>query len=811
VIPVDRDDAPALSYDSDLSAEDWEYIENTYVQLGLNAVQLAMAGQYGIVTPSDPISSSNKTLLPEVDPGDAFLYHVRAGGAVTQKGQFTYLAQDQDLVIADANSRPLADGQLFVIVLRYLLIESDSDKVMTHAGFYEPKYTRLAPPEQRLQLLRLEDYQTTAPSALYDAVALGVLRITSSEGALTTTLTITRDAYPFNRPWFSPVDAIHRASVGSGTVTATNPHGYTLADLDVGPIPLFQLYRTAGTIIAKDWQYPRCAGNLTREVIKVSSLYKGVVARLTGKPVVMGRLIGNTTGRQLAYYYDPIYNAALLLNPISSDDTELTLEYTTALSLVPRLVSQTVRVGKAESWEAVIAEGRVVPTANLLADQDVDLSDSGGAVQPTEVYVAGDGVAFRNPQTLLCNARINKDFAGGLANPTAAMVRLGLPRLLITDRVPLTCTVTLTGTDYLGQAQTDIITVDYTPEPISHPDDTMPHLLDSLQLPSGMTTLPAEIARQRRLIVGSRGSFFYATKLFASISTVRIDDLQGGTTDAALTLQAILDSRGTCKVASLLMVDHRPTGLVDARDIDYVLRDPSTLTVNAALTTAATAISTTMGQTIYTTTILESLARPLWMDVSNSLLDDNADESAYYKSRAVPINPRVQLSGSDYNFDKSFPSMVLGNLPDQWRHLLTPEPAALDWRVMLGQTPIFQWVWEHLHSNGIFRRFATMLPQYFYPNGGAVGNTPTGAATHLAVQCLGQPEWARLTFTRYGNPDGSHEDDTYVLDGPRWVTGTIINLMSLPWSLAYTKSLCVELRGKELPGYVVVIGREEPI
>jgi hypothetical protein len=75
------------------------------------------------------------------------------------------------------------------------------------------------------------------------------------------------------------------------------------------------------------------------------------------------------------------------------------------------------------------------------------------------------------------------------------------------------------------------------------------------------------------------------------------------------------------------------------------------------------------------------------------------------------------------------------------------------------------------------------------------------------VQCLGAPEWARLTFTRYG-VGGAYEDATHVLDGPRWVHGTTIDLQAtLPWLPEYTKSLYVELRGRDLQGYVVGLGR----
>lgn len=812
MIPVTRDDAPGLNYDADLSADDWEYIENMYVQLGLGAVQLAMAGTYGIVSPTDVTLSDSKNLLPEVDPGDQFHYVVRAGGAVTPKGQYTYLPEDQDLYILDPQGAALADGQLFVILLRYLLVELDADKVYTHTKFFLPKYTRLAPPAQRLVLLRYDDYASAAPSTLYDAVALGVVRVTSSGGALTTTLTITRDAYPFNRPWFSTVDVYHRTRVGTGAVTDTNPHGQTLEDFDVGPVPLFQLQRTTGGIVAKDYQYPRCPGHLVQETIKTTALFQGVAATLQQRPATLGKLTGVTTGRQLAYYYDHVQNQIIILNPINSTDLELTLEYTTATSLAPRLVNQTVRVGAAGSWEAVISEGRVVMPAKLTASQDVDLSDCGGEVQPVDVYLSGQGIAFRNPQTLLCGARLQADFPGGLATPTATLKRSGLPRLLILDRVALTCAVTVTGTDTLGQTLTEIIQVNYTPSALTYPDDTLPSLLDSMPLPSGVT-LPPELARQRRLLTGAypTGAFFYATKLFATVTSVRLDNLTGGSQDGTLTLQAILDARGCCKLASLVLADQRPAGLVDARLIECNLRDTSPLTAldHAALAGVAATLDTQLGTAYCKTSFLESFAAPRWADLTATLLGENADDSAYYKSRAIPINIRTALAGAGYDLGKSTPMLLAGHLPERWRELLTPEPSTLDWRVLLAQVPVFQWVWQHLHGSGIFDRLGWLLaPQPTNPDGGALRDVPNTPTRLLSVQCLGAPEWARLTFTRYGNPDGSYEDMPWVLEGPRYVHGTLLDLVSvLPWSPEYTKSLYVELRGRDLQGYVVGMGR----
>lgn len=811
MIPVSRDDAPGLNFDSDLSSDDWEYIEDMYVQLGLGAVQLMMADHYGVVSPTDPTLVSSKALLPEVDPGNQFHYWVRAGGAVTPKGQFTYLPFDLDLYILDPKGQPLADGQLYVILLRYLLVELESDNVLTRAKFYLPKYTRLAPPATRLMLMRYDDYVSAAPSSLYDAVALGVVRVTSASGALTTALTITNDAYPFNRPWFSPVDVWHRNRTGTGTITDSNPHGQTLEDFDVGPVPLFQLQRTAGGIVAKDYQYPRCPGHLVRETIQSTALVHGVVATLQQRPAALGTLTGTTTGKQYAYYYDHVYNQIVILNPIHSTDLELTLAYTTATSLTPRLVGQTVRVGAAGSWEAVISEGRIVMPAALTAEQDVDLSDLGGEVQTADVFVSGTGVAFRNPQTLLCGARLQSDFSGGRATPTASLKRVGLPRVLIVDQVALTAIVTLSGTDSLGQTLTEAITVNYVPPPLFYPTDPLPHELDSVQLPAGVT-LPPELTRQRRLVTGTypTGSFFYGTKLFATLTSIQIDQLTGSSRDGTLTLQAVLDARGCCKLASLVTADHRPVNLTDARLVDCNLRDSEALnaTDHAALITAATNITATMGTAYCKSSFVETFTQPGWADVAATALAENADDSGYYKSRAIPLNIRAALAGSGYDLTKSTPDLLIGHLPESWRELLTPEPSTIDWRASLAQVPVFQWVWQYLHGSGLFRRLTRVLPQSQFPDGGALRDVQTTPPRVLAVQCLGAPEWARLTVTRYGLPDGSHDDDAFVFDGPRWVTGTPIDLVAaLPWSPEYTKSLYVEVRGRSLLGYVAVVGR----
>ena len=824
MIPVDRSDAPSLNFDSDLSAEAWELIEDSYVQMGLGAVQLAMAGNYGVVSPTDPTLSESTALLPVVDPGNQFHYVVNMGGAVTPKGQFTYLPLDQDLYIVDPLGGPLADGQLYVIVLRYLLVELAADSVLTRAKFYEPQYWRLAPPAQRLQLMRFDDYASAAPPTLYNAVALGVVRVTSNNGALTTTLTVTRDAYPFNRPWFSPVDVIHRSYVGTGTVTAANPHGQTLEDLDVGPVPLLQMPRTAGGIIAKDYQYPRCPGHLTQETIAYTSLVQGVVATLQQRPATLGKLLGAVTGQQLAYYYDTVLNQIIVLNPIDQLDTALTLEYTTATSLTPRLVSQTVRVGATGPWEAVISEGRVVQPAALLAEQDVDLSDTGGEVQPMDVYVNGSGVAFRTPQTLLCGARLQTDFPGGLTTPTATLLRAGLPRVLIMDRVPLTATVTVSGTDSLGQILTNAITVNYTPASLFNPDDTLPpppatNLLDTMILPAGVT-LPPELARQRRLVTGAQGGFFYAAQLFTAVTSIRLDNVVGGSQDGTLTLQAILDTRGCCKVAALVLADYRPVSLVDSRLIESTLTDSTRIIAieQAVLTPVATALNAQLGTTYCKTSFLENFAQPRWADISATLFNEHTDDSAYYKSRAIPINIHTALTGNGYDLGKSTPALLVGHLPQSWRELLTPTPApdaAFNWRVLLAQVPVFQWVWQYLHGSGIFPRLGWVLPQEQFINGGALRDIPPPdpltfkpAAQVAAVQCVGTPEWGRLTFTRYADPTGAHGDDTYVFDGPRWVNGPIIDLTTqLPWSVEYTKSLYVELRGRDLTGYVAAFGR----
>jgi hypothetical protein len=84
-----------------------------------------------------------------------------------------------------------------------------------------------------------------------DIVVLGVVVWDTSAGP--TLYTEATSRYTWLRPWFTAVDVKHRSQVGTGTVSDTNPHGTSLADLLLGDTTIYSQLTSSGMVYSKDY------------------------------------------------------------------------------------------------------------------------------------------------------------------------------------------------------------------------------------------------------------------------------------------------------------------------------------------------------------------------------------------------------------------------------------------------------------------------------------------------------------------------------------------------------------------------------
>ncbi len=308
---------PGLNFEGPPSIKDLEFVfDDTFAEEQRNRLQLLMgqyrAGgpSYGVVDESNPNSAtpgSGRPLCIQPNAGNPLTVDVLPGFAVTKAGNIIVLTEQLfGLRLADESvTTSTVAGGTNVVLLEYLVVDDEDTNVVTDYSISEavrrvvaPTYDTDSTVPQLIKIVTLSDYldpSKFSSQRLNEVVVLAVVRtvqiatpasttVQSSSPPLTSALSIdmTNAVNTYVRPWFSAVDQEHRKSVGTGTITSTNPHGTSLNEMSQGSLTLLQQLVQHGMIISRDLDVPGCPGKYCTELVDTVRVLTDTDGTVTG-------------------------------------------------------------------------------------------------------------------------------------------------------------------------------------------------------------------------------------------------------------------------------------------------------------------------------------------------------------------------------------------------------------------------------------------------------------------------------------------------------------------------------------------------
>ena len=495
---------PSVNFNSNPGLDEFDFLHQTYSTEFAARTQIGSI--YGIVDQdADPARapfSSGRPLAVSISPVNPLTIDVSPGSAITPN----YMWISIDATVPGIPLPGTAAGKVYVVAVEYVLIPNSSTRVSRYGV---PVNTRLfrpsnTPPDgtastliESVVIAELNDWNNPT---LYSSdrkngiVVVAVVTILSdpATGQLTLGIDSTNVTYAFNRPWFSPVDIMHRSSVGSGIVSSRNPHGTELQDLSSAGFTLYQQLRERGGVIAKDSIYYGYPGKFCTEEITLNRFeadYRGTITTPEGMPPLGGSFYFRTVN--LPIRAGSLYFTGEPWNPIpytwidgtrtvivgaledpSYYSKSLTFEYfsVSALEVGPEHPTQGVQTltfgSPTEGTEFIVSAGLAL---NSLAQTSLSLPSSLGPIKKKyQVLCNGNGAFVLAPQPILTSSKItdiaaneqtiNQAPSGGVA----ARLIVGLTRatersIIGATAYDLNAQIRITGTSATGAVLQEIV------------------------------------------------------------------------------------------------------------------------------------------------------------------------------------------------------------------------------------------------------------------------------------------------------------------------------------------------------------------
>lgn len=442
-------------------------------QLTFGMPGIVTTPSYGMVSNDDPaghVTGSTDPLVVSVNSTVLTTVDVNPGTVVFRSGCWMDLhAIVRQIALADPTV-----GVANVVYIQYqledaVLSPNDANQlVVPHTirigGTID---TSTLPESVLVACTTVTNYLSFSTATLDDVVPLAIItNQQTSGGTIAISVDHTRESYTWNRPWFSCQDVEHRGQVGSGTVTPTNPHATSPADLTVGDFTMMQLLLDYGMVVADDRDTPKVPG------------YR-CSAELT---VFLGPddAVGTATGWPNAWYSDDLPNYPVALGqcwetatlsgfpalsvlgtnrvvfPYEVPPGPLTCYYNRVVACEPPLNGTTTfRSNNPADQELVVAGGSVLTS---LANVEETMGDAYMFPQQYDFFVDANGALLKTPQVVFCWQRL--DDIGASAIPTITpygpgRIMVGLSGAAIGFG---TVEVSVDGTDTTGANITDILT-----------------------------------------------------------------------------------------------------------------------------------------------------------------------------------------------------------------------------------------------------------------------------------------------------------------------------------------------------------------
>jgi hypothetical protein len=480
-------DLAGCNYNAPVGNEDVKFEQTVYRDEFLNRMRLVFGhpdfltdASWGIVAESDPADSTALTgpLRCTASTTDLTV-SVTAGIAVTKSGHWVYLETAQSTVGMSSSEV----GSQNVITLKFSTKDPD-ERAPNEFGI--PLFKRRLAQDDDAKVVV---YSTTEWAALTseqqdDHVPLALATVTSTGSSSILSLIQTNTSYTWLRPWFSPVDIRHRKSVGSGTVSETNPHGISFNELTVGNFTLPMLTSHWGKIVSKDVSFANVPGQAC-EVTVPSGLIQtddgsgtatGVpntkYIDLDFYPIQVGAVSTDGTPDQMWAFEQKnrtqrIFQPAdVALVPASTDVVVRAIKVETLEpnGLLTASTSKTrFTAGSLDANDAVVASGKVyVSTMSVNLVNDF-AADAGPQTLSYRMYFAA-GEVVRNPQVLICATKISEITGSGIIPSITpfdqGVILVGLDQAAAGSSLDVQ--VKITGTDPDGAAVQETLTFDST-------------------------------------------------------------------------------------------------------------------------------------------------------------------------------------------------------------------------------------------------------------------------------------------------------------------------------------------------------------
>lgn len=222
--------------------------------------QLFSAQSSGIVAASDPV-----TITVSSDPAtettaplwivqataDQLTWQLTPGQAVTTSGRQLSIETAFTFNIADSS-----EGAINVVLLGWKTVGIEHF-VVDPTGAVSDTGSRDIPAVYCWKLTDYQAYLYSGDAILDEMVVVGVISFPASSGAI---VDASRSIYAWNRPWFSVSDTFHRSQIGTGTVSAINPHGTSINDLQIANLTIYEQLTSSGLVVSKDVGIPGIPG-----------------------------------------------------------------------------------------------------------------------------------------------------------------------------------------------------------------------------------------------------------------------------------------------------------------------------------------------------------------------------------------------------------------------------------------------------------------------------------------------------------------------------------------------------------------------
>lgn len=377
-----------------------------------DALQVVTAGEgTGIVSTTEP-SASGSPLWVSAVTDKPLLWDVSPGTAVTPSGKFL---TTEDVVQVSLVS--IEQDAVNVVVIRptttplgHYVVSSVGDVVDT--GDIESAEVGC------LTLDAFTNLKSTASSVALgdlnyeDIVVLGVVVWDTSAGP--TLYIAATTEYPWIRPWFSAVDVTHRSKLGTGTVTDTNPHGLSLADLLLGETPIYDHLTSSGMVMSRDYSTTGipgiyCYQRFLQDAVKIDnsgeitkeSPYGGLGARyvlLNSYPNTIAAIHKVGTKREMCGSVIPRSNIVVFAREESINDAIDIWFYKTDSLSVTASAQTSVTFSTVVNSDLVITKGQALSS---VGNTTLQFRRYGNIPRSLTAMVAPTGKLFADPYVVV--------------------------------------------------------------------------------------------------------------------------------------------------------------------------------------------------------------------------------------------------------------------------------------------------------------------------------------------------------------------------------------------------------------------------